>query len=361
MKPPSRVLPSAPGCYHAFYLPHGHPPLLAALLNQQQRKYRFWLLGLGLALLGAMLLSLQLGAVGVGIEALWRPVSALEQQVFWQLRLPRTLLAILVGASLALCGAVLQVLLHNPLAEPGLIGISSGASLAAVGTLALSAHLGLALPYWSLSLAAFIGALVVTGLLLSLARRRLGQGALLLFGVAVGIFANAIMTWLLYLADDASLRTFLFWMMGSLGYGQQLSFWWWLPAVLTLGWLMAQGRRLDLLGLGENQARLLGLDVRRLRPRLVLAVCLLTAFSVAMAGVIGFVGLVVPHLLRLLVGGRQRFLLPASVLAGATLLALADVAARQTLAVGELPIGAVTATLGAPVFIWLLVRRYAGT
>ncbi|OIN12784.1 vitamin B12 ABC transporter permease BtuC [Oceanisphaera psychrotolerans] len=332
--------------------------MLATLFQQQQRKYRYWLLGLGLALLVAMLLSLQLGAVGVGIEALWQPVSRLEQQVFWQLRLPRTLLAVLVGASLALCGAVLQVLLHNPLAEPGLIGISSGASLAAVLTLSLSVHLGLSLPYWSLSLAAFVGALLVTLLLLALARRRLGPGALLLFGVAVGILANAVLTWLLYLADDASLRSFLFWMMGSLGHGQPLSLW--LPALVTLVWLVTQGRRLDMLALGDNQARLLGLNVRWLQPRLVLAVCLLTAFSVAMAGPIGFVGLVVPHLLRLLVGGKQRFLLPASMLAGAMVLTLADVAARTVLTVGELPIGAVTATLGAPVFIWLLVRRHAG-
>ncbi|GGB47618.1 vitamin B12 ABC transporter permease BtuC [Oceanisphaera marina] len=334
--------------------------MLEALIQQQQRKYQYWLWGLGLALLASMLLSLQLGAVGVGIEALWRPVSALEQQVFWQLRLPRTLLAVLVGASLALCGAVLQVLLHNPLAEPGLIGISSGASLAAVLTLSLSVSLGITLPYWSLSLAAFVGALLVTLLLLALARRRLGPGALLLFGVAIGILANAVLTWLLYLADDASLRSFLFWMMGSLGHGQPLSFLWWLPAVATLVWLVRQGRQLDILALGESQARLLGLNVRKLQPRLVLAVCLLTAFSVAMAGPIGFVGLVVPHLLRLLVGGKQRFLLPASVLAGGVVLTLADVAARTLLAVGEMPIGAVTATLGAPVFIWLLVRRYAG-
>lgn len=334
--------------------------MLEALLQQQQRKYQYWLCGLGLALLASMLLSLQLGAVGVGIEALWRPVSALEQQVFWQLRLPRTLLAVLVGASLALCGAVLQVLLHNPLAEPGLIGISSGASLAAVLTLSLSVSLGITLPYWSLSLAAFVGALLVTLLLLALARRRLGPGALLLFGVAVGILANAVLTWLLYLADDASLRSFLFWMMGSLGHGQQLSLVWWLPALATLVWLVRKGRQLDILALGESQARLLGLNVRRLQPRLVLAVCLLTAFSVAMAGPIGFVGLVVPHLLRLLVGGKQRFLLPASVLAGGVVLTLADVAARTLLSVGEMPIGAVTATLGAPVFIWLLVRRYAG-
>jgi vitamin B12 transport system permease protein len=333
--------------------------MLATLLQQQQRKYRYWLVGLGLALLAAMLLSLQLGAVGVGIEALWQPVSKLEQQVFWQLRLPRTLLAVLVGASLALCGAVLQVLLHNPLAEPGLIGISSGASLAAVLTLSLSVHLGLSLPYWSLSLAAFVGALLVTLLLLALSRRRLGPGSLLLFGVAVGILANAVLTWLLYLADDASLRSFLFWMMGSLGHGQPLSLWWWLPALVTLIWLVRQGRRLDVLALGENQARLLGLNVRWLQPRLVLAVCLLTAFSVAMAGPIGFVGLVVPHLLRLLAGGKQRFLLPASMLAGGLVLTLADVAARTVLTVGELPIGAVTATLGAPVFIWLLVRRHA--
>ncbi|MBM7454213.1 vitamin B12 transport system permease protein [Oceanisphaera litoralis] len=333
--------------------------MLATLFEQQQRKYRYWLVGLGLALVAAMLLSLQLGAVGVGIEALWQPVSRLEQQVFWHLRLPRTLLAVLVGASLALCGAVLQVLLHNPLAEPGLIGISSGASLAAVLTLSLSVHLGWSLPYWSLSLAAFVGALLVTLLLLALSRRRLGPGTLLLFGVAVGILANAVLTWLLYLADDASLRSFLFWMMGSLGHGQPLSLWWWLPALVTLIWLVRQGRRLDVLALGEHQARLLGLNVRRLQPRLVLAVCLLTAFGVAMAGPIGFVGLVVPHLLRLLVGGKQRFLLPASMLAGGLVLTLADVAARTALTVGELPIGAVTASLGAPVFIWLLVRRHA--
>lgn len=333
--------------------------MLAVLIKQQRRKYQLWLLALTLALLGAVLLSLQLGAVSVGVEVLWRPVSALEQQVFWQLRLPRTLLAVLVGASLALSGAVLQVLLHNPLAEPGLIGISSGASLAAVLTMSLSASLGFALPYWSLSLAAFVGALIVTLLLLALARRRLGPGALLLFGVAIGILANAILTWLLYLADDASLRSFLFWMMGSLGHGQTLSWVWWLPALATLVWLMGQGRRLDLLALGGHRAQLLGLNVRRLQPQLVLAVCLLTAFSVAMAGPIGFVGLVVPHLLRLLAGGKQDFLLPASVLAGAAVLTLADVIARNLLSVGEVPIGAVTATLGAPIFIWLLVRRYA--
>ena len=333
--------------------------MLAVLIKQQKRKYQLWLLALTLALLGAVLLSLQLGAVSVGVEVLWRPVSALEQQVFWQLRLPRTLLAVLVGASLALSGAVLQVLLHNPLAEPGLIGISSGASLAAVLTMSLSASLGFVLPYWSLSLAAFVGALIVTLLLLALARRRLGPGALLLFGVAIGILANAILTWLLYLADDASLRSFLFWMMGSLGHGQTLSLVWWLPALVTLVWLMRQGRRLDLLALGGHRAQLLGLNVRRLQPQLVLAVCLLTAFSVAMAGPIGFVGLVVPHLLRLLAGGKQDFLLPASVLAGAAVLTLADVIARNLLSVGEVPIGAVTATLGAPIFIWLLVRRYA--
>ncbi|GAA3527423.1 vitamin B12 ABC transporter permease BtuC [Zobellella aerophila] len=335
--------------------------MLALPLQQQQDRQKRWLWGLVLALLFSAALSLHLGAFELGLDALWRELSPLERQVFWQLRLPRTLLAILVGASLALCGAVLQVLLHNPLAEPGLIGISSGASLAAVSTLALGANLELVLPYWSLSLAAFLGAWLVTLALLTLARRQwLGPGQLLLFGVAVGIFANAIMTWLLYLADDASLRTFLFWMMGSLGYGQQLSLWFWLPPVAVLLWLGRQGAKLDLLALGESQAHLLGLNTRRLRPLLVLAVCLLTAFCVAMAGVIGFIGLVVPHLLRLLVGGQQRFLLPASMLAGGCFLTLADIAARQGISSGELPIGAVTATLGAPLFLYLLVRRHAG-
>ncbi|HHQ4500671.1 TPA: vitamin B12 ABC transporter permease BtuC, partial [Aeromonas hydrophila] len=256
--------------------------------------------------------------------------------------------------------AVLQVMLHNPVAEPGLLGVSSGAGLAAMVAMAVAKALGVYLPGWGLSLAAFGGALLVTMLLIRLARRaRLGHARQLLFGVAIGILTNAAMTWLMYFADDGSLREFMFWMMGSLAYGSQQLAWWWLLFPLALGWLGWQGKALQQLLLGETQARLMGLDVDKMRVRLVLAVCLLTGMAVALCGVIGFVGLVVPHLLRLCGGSDQRFLLPASALGGGALLLAADLIARSALQAGELPIGVITASVGAPLFIYLLLRQDA--
>ncbi|OKA90835.1 vitamin B12 ABC transporter permease BtuC, partial [Aeromonas salmonicida subsp. salmonicida] len=238
--------------------------------------------------------------------------------------------------------------------------VSSGAGLAAMVAMAVAKSLGIYLPGWGLSLAAFGGALAVTMLLIRLARRaRLGHTRLLLFGVAIGILTNAAMTWLMYFADDGSLREYMFWMMGSLSYGSQQLAWWWLVLPLTLGWLCWQGRALQQLLLGETQARLMGLDVDRMRVRLVLAVCLLTGIAVSLCGVIGFVGLVVPHLLRLCGGSDQRFLLPASALGGGALLLGADLVARSALNAGELPIGVITASVGAPLFIYLLLRQDA--
>lgn len=317
------------------------------------------LLILLLALLIMGGLSLSLGAYGVWP---WQEQDPLGQQILWQLRLPRTLLAIGVGAALAMSGATLQVLLYNPVAEPGLLGISSGAGLCAMVAMTLANGGGWILPAWALAVASFAGALLVTALLVGMSRRRrLDTGRLLLCGVAIGILANAAVTWLLYLADDASLRQFMFWLMGSLAFGGSQLFWS-LPLLLTGALLLwRRGGAMQLLLLGEDQARLMGLDVVRERTWLILLVCLLTALAVSLAGVIGFVGLVVPHLLRLCGVTHPRHLLPASALGGALLLLMADLLARTTLSSGELPIGVVTATLGAPLFIALLMRRHAAS
>ncbi|MGL5566882.1 MAG: iron chelate uptake ABC transporter family permease subunit, partial [Plesiomonas sp.] len=259
-----------------------------SLIARQQRWQRRWLCGLTLLTLLLFLFSLVWGEF---VLLPWQPLGDLEQRILLELRLPRALLALLAGAALACGGAVLQVMLHNPVAEPGLLGVSSGAGLAAMVAMAVAKSLGLYLPGWGLSLAAFGGALLVTLLLIRLARRaRLGHARLLLFGVAIGILTNAAMTWLMYFADDGSLREFMFWMMGSLSYGSQQFGWWWLVLPLTLGWLCWQGKALQQLLLGETQARLMGMDVDKMRVRLVLAVCLLTGVAVSLCGVIGFVG-----------------------------------------------------------------------
>lgn len=331
-----------------------------ALLRQQRRVQRNWLWLLAWLLVVIFVLNLVVGPISW--QQLWADEGSarLSQQVLWQLRLPRACLALLIGAGLAMSGCVLQTLLHNPLAEPGLIGVSSGASLAAVLALFFSQRLAWVLPSWGVPVAAFLGALVVTGTLLLLASRgRLDNVRLLLLGVAIGICGSAMTTWLLYFSNDQSLREIMFWMMGSLAYGQAQPAWWWLPYLAVMGWLLLRRDSLDLLQLGDEQAQLMGLTLHRLRWQLVLAVCLLSGFAVALAGSIGFIGLLIPHLMRLLGRGSARFVLVASLLAGASTLLLADLLSRNLLPSGELPVGILTATLGAPLLIYLLVRRHA--
>ena len=206
-----------------------------ALLLRQQRVQHRWLIGLVLLLLVVFVANLLVGPVALSRLLAGDALSPLQQQVLLQLRLPRACLAMLLGAGLAMSGCVLQTLLQNPLAEPGLIGVSSGASLAAVMMLFLAQRLGLILPPWGLSIAAFGGALLVTSTLLFLARGgRLDNVRLLLLGVAIGICSSAITTWLLYFANDQSLREMMFWMMGSLAYGQSQPLWWWLPYLAVM-------------------------------------------------------------------------------------------------------------------------------
>ena len=316
-----------------------------------------WLLGLGLLLLVSLGLTLWLGPVRLGWPGHLDPLA---EQILWQIRWPRAWMAILLGAGLASSGCILQTLLHNPLAEPGLIGVSGGASMCAVLALVLTRLAGAELPLWGLSSAAFGGAMLMTLILLGLTRgQRLDSARLLLLGVALGIGAGAVTTWLLFLANDTSVREILFWMMGSLSYSQDQSAWWAIPYLLSLGWLLWRRDAFTLLQLGEQHAQLLGVNLKRLRWQLILVVALLSGVAVAMAGAIGFIGLLVPHLMRLLTRQGVALVLPASALAGGIVLLWADWLARTLFMAGELPVGVVTATLGAPLLIYLLVTRHA--
>ncbi|WP_337262381.1 MULTISPECIES: vitamin B12 ABC transporter permease BtuC [unclassified Serratia (in: enterobacteria)] len=322
------------------------------LLQQNQRrrdKCHLSLLTLGVVV--AFIFSLSAGDVWIW-PTQWLSESA--RLFVWQLRLPRALAVMLVGASLAVAGAAMQALFENPLAEPGLLGVANGAGVALVLVVLFGNGL---LPVALMSLSAILGALVMTFLLLSFARRRrLSNARLLLVGMALGIVCSAIMTWAVYFSSSLDLRQLMYWMMGGFGGVDWRQKWLLLLMLPVLLWLCAQGKVLNLMALGEVQARQLGLSLYLWRYLLVLAIGWLVGTSVALAGVIGFVGLVIPHMLRLSGLTNQRFLLPGCALAGAGVLLIADVLARITLLAAELPIGVVTATLGAPLFIWLLAR-----
>ena len=306
--------------------------------------------GLLLLLVASLLAAVVLGPAAVPVRNL------VHSPIFWDLRLPRALLGLLVGGSLGVAGASLQSLVRNPLADPFLLGLSGGAGLGAVVVIAL--HLG---GPWTLPLAAFVGALVALGLVFRLglvAGSVLDPRVLLLGGVAVGAFCGAVTTAVVSLAEASALRNAYLWLWGGLSGASWDSVTLvalYVPIPLVV--LFAAARPLDLLTLGEEPARHLGTDVLATRRRVYLAASLLTAAAVAVAGVIGFVGLIVPHLGRALFGGRHRVLLPASFLAGGILLVLADTLARTAVAPRELPVGIVTALVGVPLFV-ILLRRW---
>lgn len=275
-----------------------------------------------------------------------------EDAVVWSIRLPRLLLAALVGSALASAGALLQGVFRNPLAEPSVIGVSAGAAVGAVGAivLGLTAFGGAALP-----VAAFAGAIVASALVYLAGRT--DTVTLVLSGVAVNVMASAATGLLTYLANDAQLRDIVFWTLGSVGSAT------W-PVVLTaavpIGVVLLAAPllagQLDLLALGEREAGHVGVDVERLRLAAVALAALATAAAVATSGIVGFVGLVAPHLVRLVIGPSHRALLVASALAGAVLVLGADLAARTVAAPRELPLGVVTALVGGPYLLWLIRR-----
>jgi len=330
---------------------------------------RKWLLVnclLLLGLVGSILVCACLGAVPVSLVHAWRVPSLANPDyvILLRTRLPRVLLAAVVGGALGVAGAALQALLHNPLACPHILGVSGGASLcgilaltfAGTATAGLTGFLRISL----VSLAAFLGA---TGSTLLIYRTALNHGrlqpyALLLTGVVFNAFCGALIMLVNSLVDFYQSHSILFWLMGSLAAQDYLT----VSAIgcyvlLGAGWLIAQSRRFNLLSLGEESATQLGVDVETLRRGTFIASSLLVGAIVSVSGMIGFVGLIVPHLLRLLFGADHRLLLPASAWGGAIFLLWADTLARTVVSPTELPVGVVTAMCGGPFFLYLLRKE----
>ena len=319
-------------------------------------------------LLAVMMVAISIGAVSVPLADVWRIVlgrltggeragdPALEQ-IVWNFRTPRVVLAALVGAGLAVSGVVLQAVVANPLADPYVLGVSSGASLGAVLVITLTSG---ALGGLGVSSAAFVGAVAAVVLVFLLGQRggRLAPTRLVLSGVAVGYLFLAATSYLQLRATPTELRTVMFWMLGSVSGAQ----WGQLPLVGTVVItstvaLALFGRRLNALLAGDESATALGVDVHRLRALLLVLSSLLTGTVIAVAGGIGFVGLMIPHLVRLASGADHRRLLPRAALVGAIYLVVVDLLSRTVNRPNELPLGILTALFGAPFFLWLLRRN----
>lgn len=302
----------------------------------------------------SLLVAAAVGSLPAGPESRWAALVDADSPLFrvvWELRIPRAIAAFVVGALLALAGCLMQVLLRNPLADPYVLGISGGAACLAL--LGMSLGFGF-LPIPALAFAGALGSMV---LVFVLAR---GSGPwsstrILLTGVVVAAGWGAIISLILATGPDATLKGMLYWLMGDLSYAR-LSAWWLLPVagIGALAWLRA--RSLNVLAGGELHAAILGETPRRLFWEIYLAASMLTAAAVSIAGTIGFVGLIVPHLMRLLTGADHRRLLPAAMLFGGSFLVLADTAARTVMAPRQLPVGVLTALIGVPLFLLLLHR-----
>lgn len=346
-----------------------------ASLGAQRRRQGYWVLGLlGLSLLATALAAVAIGPLPVDLTTLvhialhalglhdGNDIGPVMAGVVQNIRAPRALLGLLAGASLGIAGAAMQGLFRNPLADPGLIGVSAGGALAAVGVIVLGggALAGMALASALLPLAAFLGALATVALIytLSLWDGRVVVATMLLAGVAANALAFSGIGYLTFLADDNQLRDLTFWTLGSLGGATWERV---LPATVAMliavtGLLRLQ-RPLNALLLGETEARCLGVDAESTKRQAAVFTALGVGAATAVCGIVSFVGLVVPHLVRLLAGPDHRVVLPGSALLGGSLILGADLVARTAVAPAELPLGVVTAALGAPFFLWLLLRN----
>lgn len=342
-----------------LFMLHHRPRLLLVLLS--------------LLLLVALAAGLMLGTVPVSLTdvlvvigshlGVTDRVPGMADLVIWEIRLPRVLLSVLVGAALALSGALVQGLFRNPLADPSLIGVSGGAAVGAAFAIVLGGAVSFLSGPWMLPLLAFAGGAGVTALVYRLGVSPLGTSVatMLLAGVAINAMTGACISYLSTVAEDARLRNLIFWLMGSFNTASWTKVAWVLPfTLLSLLMIPRLWKGLNALLLGESEARHLGFSVERLRREVILVTALAVGAAVAAVGMIGFVGLVVPHIVRLLLGPDHRWLLPCTALLGATLLCLADVAARMLVQPQELAIGVLTALLGAPFFLFLIVQRRKG-
>ena len=347
----------------------------AAPEGDRSVRARFAILVLAALLAATVLFSLASGASDASAFAVIRDwlfpafsagdaLSMRDGVIVYDIRLPRVILGVLIGAALAVSGAVMQGLFRNPLADPGLVGVSAGASLGAVAVIVLGATVLSSLTAlfgsFTLPLAAFAGGLATTLVLYGISTRqgRTSVATMLLAGIALAAMAMAFTGILIFMADDRQLRDLTFWSLGSLAGATWQKIGVVAPIiVLALSATPFLARGLNALALGEATASHLGVPVQRLKYVAIVAVSAAVGASVAVSGGIGFVGIVVPHLLRLLIGPDNRYLLPASALLGASMLLLADAVSRTIVAPAELPIGIVTATVGAPFFLWILLRR----
>ncbi|MCV9877687.1 FecCD family ABC transporter permease [Brenneria izbisi] len=321
---------------------------------------RYWLAALLLLLLILMVGASNLGALTLSFKMLWQtPYNDPLWHIWLNIRLPRVLLAVLVGAALACSGAIMQGLFRNPLADPGLLGISSGAALCVALTIVLPLSLPPLLALYSPMLAAFAGSLAITVIIFMLNRcEQGGVTRLLLAGIALNALCIAAIGILTYISTDQQLRQFSLWGMGSLGQAQ------W-PMLLIAGSLVIpaiiitlyQARLLNLLQLGDEEAHYLGVNVKRAKHSLLLLSSLLVGVAVAVSGVISFIGLIIPHLIRMHLGADHRWLIPGSALGGACLLLVADTLARTILSPAELPVGLLSSLIGGPYFLWLIVQH----
>ncbi len=314
-----------------------------------------------------MTLGVGIGSVPLSPVTVWHvvagglaghPQNTVAGIIVWQIRLPRVLLAAVVGAALTTAGSVVQVLVRNALADPFLLGVSSGASVGATAVLLLGAFASLGA--WAISVGSVLGALaaMTAVFLVSRSGPGLAPTQLILCGVVMSALFESMTSYLIFRGNPQATQAVLFWLLGSFG----LASWNQLPIpaaalAAAMVYLMAQGRTLNALAMGAEPAASLGVDVRRLRRNLFLVTSLMAGVAVAVSGVIGFVGLVVPHIVRLMVGSDHRRVLPTGVLFGAAFMVLGDLLARTIVAPQEMPIGVITAFIGAPTLIVLIRRR----
>lgn len=313
--------------------------------------------------IGLLLMLATLVLVGASQGALKITFASLQdvhyRDIWLNIRLPRVLLAVLVGGALATAGVIMQGLFRNPMADPGLLGVSSGSALMVGVAIIFPVSLPAAFLLYEQMIFAVVGSLVVCAVifLISLRHQHGGMIQLLLAGIAINALCGAAIGILSYVGDEQQLRQLTLWMMGSLGQAQwptllvAASFA--LPAMVATAWLATT---LNLLQLGDEEAHYLGVNVKRKRQLLLLLSSLLVGAAVSVSGVIGFIGLVIPHLIRMTIGADHRWLLPCSTLAGACLLLVADTLARTLVQPAEMPVGLLTSLIGGPYFLWLILR-----
>ena len=340
-------------------------------MTRQRASRGALLFALSVGTLVVLAASIRFGAIDFSVPAIWRalaslfpgqPAPTLDQRIFLELRLPRAVLCLLVGASLGVGGTLMQALFRNPIVEPGLVGTSSGAAFGSALFFVLGGALGLGTSLWSLPFAACLGGVVSTYLVFLLARSREDGRAsivmLLLTGLAVNALFMSAIGFLSYIARDPQARSITFWSLGTLSGASWRAVQ--VVAVSTVGGTLVAlryAKQLNALMIGEEEATYLGVNVNRLKWIILSVNVVIVAVATAFTGVISFVGLIVPHILRMMRGADNRFLIVGSALTGAMLLSLADLIARLSLRPAELPIGIVTSAVGVPVFLFLLRHR----